>query len=83
MIKKKYVKRAYVEELCCDKCGRLMVENPVVLTSYPPQYEYFCEVCNTYMRTTHRYGELKFEFEEEECIKSQRLQARRAQVKML
>lgn len=30
----------------CSKCGgQLYINDSVVLTSYPPQYQYYCKVC--------------------------------------
>lgn len=69
MRKKKYIKRAYLEEIMCDLCGAVMRHNGIVLTSYPAQYPYECSNpdCNGY--TTLFEDELpriKYEFEEEE-----------------
>lgn len=31
----------------CPKCGHLaVVDASIILTSYPPQYSYYCEHCN-------------------------------------
>ena len=35
MRKKKYIKRAYLEEIMCDLCGAVMRHIGIVLTSYP------------------------------------------------
>ena len=29
----------------CDECGELMVREPIILTSYPAQYRYYCPKC--------------------------------------
>lgn len=30
----------------CSKCGeQLYIDDSVVLTSYPPQYQYYCKAC--------------------------------------
>ena len=29
----------------CDKCGELMLREPIILTTMPPQYRYYCPVC--------------------------------------
>ena len=42
MIKKRYVKRMYVEEAFCDECGSPMKFTGVVLTTWPEQYPYNC-----------------------------------------
>ena len=68
MLKRRYVKRAYIEEAICDKCGSPMQHTGVVLTSYPAQYPYVCtnKECNykiSYL-DYERPGILKYEFEE-------------------
>ena len=35
MLKKKYIKRAYVEIPYCDKCGAEMRHTGIVLDTYP------------------------------------------------
>ena len=69
MIKKKYVKRAYVEEVYCDKCGSIMKHTGVVLTSYPAQYPFECtnKECDG-REIFFEYevpGVLRYEFEDE------------------
>lgn len=33
----------------CDKCGKMAeVDTSMILTSYPPQYNYYCKHCGTY-----------------------------------
>lgn len=69
MIKKRYVKRAYVEEVYCDKCGAEMHHTGVVLTSYPAQYPFECSNPECDGRTTfYDYevpGVLRYEFEDD------------------
>ena len=59
MLKKKYVKRAYIEEVYCDKCGAIMRHTGVVLTSYPCKYPFECTnpKCDGYV----------FFYEDERC----------------
>ena len=70
MLKRRYVKRIYIEEAYCDKCGALMHHTGMVLTSYPAQYPFECSNPECDGRTTFWEGEvpgaLKYEFEEEE-----------------
>ena len=70
MLKKKYVKRAYIEIPYCDICGAKMRHNGIVLSSYPSQYPYECTNKNCDGRKTfYSYNlpnEIKYEFEEEE-----------------
>lgn len=70
MLKKKYVKRAYIEEAYCDKCGAIMHHTGMVLTSCPAQYPFECTNKDCDGRQTFWEGEvpgvLKYEFEEAE-----------------
>ena len=47
VVKEKVEYPEYIEKhyLYCDKCGSLMYQGMVVLTSYPVQYIYFCPEC--------------------------------------
>ena len=42
MIKRKYIKRMYIEEAYCDKCGTELVPCDYILMSSPPQFQYKC-----------------------------------------
>lgn len=70
MLKRRYIKRAYIEIPYCDKCGAEMRHTGMVLTSYPAQYPYACTNpdCDGYTTfwDNERPGVLKYEFEEEE-----------------
>ena len=33
------------ETLVCEECQLQMVQNPIVLSTYPPQYTYTCPLC--------------------------------------
>ena len=70
MLKKKYVKRAYVEEAYCDKCGTIMRHTGMVLTSYPCQYPFKCTnpECDGHVSFYEDEvpGVLRYEFEEDE-----------------
>ena len=70
MIKKRYIKRAYIEEAYCDKCGSLLKPTGMVLTTYPCQYPYVCtnDDCDYYTAFIgdERPGVVKYEFEDEE-----------------
>lgn len=70
MIKRKYIKRLYIEEAYCDKCGSIMEFTGMVLTSYPAQYPYKCSnknctECKTFTED-ERPGCIKYEFYEDE-----------------
>lgn len=70
MIKRKYIKRFYIEEAYCDKCGSIMEPTGMVLTSYPAQYPYKCSnknctECKTFIGD-ERPGCIKYEFYEDE-----------------
>lgn len=70
MLKRRYIKRAYIEIPYCDKCGAEMRHTGMVLTSYPAQYPYACTNPDCDGHATfwdnERPGVLKYEFEEEE-----------------
>jgi len=70
MLKRRYIKRAYIEIPYCEKCGAEMRHTGMVLTSYPAQYVYACTNPDCDGHTTfwdnERPGVLKYEFEEEE-----------------
>ena len=69
MIKKKYIKRMYVEVPICDKCGSQMEPTGMVLTTYPCKYPYKCSNSECDGTTTFWENELpglKYEFDEEE-----------------
>jgi hypothetical protein len=42
MVTKRYVKKAYVLEAFCDKCGSKMVSTGMVYSTYPEQYPFRC-----------------------------------------
>lgn len=70
MIKRKYIKKLYIEEAYCDKCGSIMESTGMVLTSYPAQYPYKCSnknctECKTFTED-ERPGCIKYEFYEDE-----------------
>ena len=74
MIKKRYIKRIYIEELYCDKCGSKMESTGVgvCLATYPAQYPYQCsnKLCNKVitLQENELPGKLKYEFEDEENV---------------
>lgn len=72
MLKRKYVKRIYVETAYCDKCGSRMDHTGVVLSSWPEKYPYICsnpDCGEQVMFTSHnKPGTLRYEYEDEECI---------------
>ena len=70
MLKRKYIKRAYVEVPYCDKCGAEMRYTGIVLDTYPQQYPYTCsnENCDGHATffSTELPNQIKYEFEEDE-----------------
>ena len=69
MLKKRYIKRAYIEEAICDKCGSLMEHNGIVLTTYPEKYSYCCtnpdcDGCISFF-SYERPGIVRYEFEDD------------------
>ena len=70
MLKKKYIKRMYIEVAICDKCGAELRPTGMCLTSYPAQYPYKCSNPDCDGGATFveggTPGRLCYEFEEEE-----------------
>lgn len=70
MIKRKYIKRFYIEEAICDKCGSKMIPDGIALTSIPEKYPYHCSNKNCDYSITfiglECPGRIKYELEEEE-----------------
>ena len=70
MLKRRYIKRVYIEIPYCDKCGAEMRHTGMVLTSYPAQYPYACTNpdCDGHATfwSNDLPGVLKYELEEEE-----------------
>lgn len=70
MLKKKYIKRMYIEIPICDKCGAVMRHTGIVLDSFPAQYPYVCTNTECDGHTTYYQHELpnqlKYEFEDDE-----------------
>ena len=69
MVTKRYVKKAYILEAICDKCGSKMESTGMVYSTYPEQYPYRCTNENCDGRATffaHKCpGKLLYEFEDE------------------
>ena len=70
MLKKKSIKRLYIEEAVCDKCGSIMESTGAVLMSYPEQYPYVCPKCGwtECYYGSKRPGSIKYELEDEENV---------------
>lgn len=72
MLKKKYIKRVYINVPYCDKCGAELRPTGTYLTSYPAKYSYVCSnpECDG-VETFWEYelpGKIEYEFEEEEDV---------------
>jgi RNase P subunit RPR2 len=70
MLKKKYIKRLYIEEAVCNKCGSIMEPTGAVFASYPEQYPYVCPKCGWQenYRAYERPGAIRYEFEDKENV---------------
>ena len=72
MLKKRYIKRMYIEEAICDKCGAQLKPTWFVLTTYPEQYPYECSNpdCDGHQTFygSECPGRIKYEFEDEEDV---------------
>ena len=70
MLKKRYIKRLYIEESVCDKCGSAMESTNAVLMSYPEKYPYICPKCGwqEHYQGYERPGVIRYELEDEENV---------------
>ena len=72
MVKKKYIKRFYIEEAFCDECGASLHPTNESLLTYPRQDEYICSNrdCRKryYFRDGTQPGVVRYEFEEVEDV---------------
>ena len=72
MLKKRYIKRMYINEAICDKCGSRMDHTGMVLSSWPEQYPYICSNPECGEQATfyghNRPGKLIYEYEDEENV---------------
>lgn len=68
MLKKRYIKKMYIEEAVCDRCGSLLEPTGTVLMSWPEQYPYQCPQCGwtEYYHGGERPGTIKYELEDED-----------------
>ena len=69
LLKKKYVKRLYIEEAYCEKCGAKLKFTGMTYLSFPPQYKYDCSNKNCdytiNFSQDNKPDTLRFEYEEE------------------
>ena len=69
MITKKYIKKAYILEAFCDKCGSPMIDDGIVYDTFPETYPYHCTNPNCNGKASffaHECpGKLIYEFEDE------------------
>lgn len=72
MLAKKYIKKAYILEAYCDKCGSKMESTGMVYNTLPEQYLFRCSNQNCDEYTTfwpHAVpGKIHYEFEEDENV---------------
>lgn len=69
MIKKKYVRRAYIEIPHCNKCGDYLVPTGNILCKDLAEYK--CRSCHYWTAFSQdeikKFSEIQYEFEEAEC----------------
>lgn len=70
MLKKRYIKKMYIEEAICDKCGSRMDHTGIVLNSWPEKYPYICSNPDCGEQVTfnsyNKPGKLHYEYEDED-----------------
>jgi hypothetical protein len=60
----KKIKRKYYAVPWCDDCDIKLQDSGMVLCTYPPQYKYYCPVCNKIYSFFKEEIGLKIEYEE-------------------
>ena len=69
MLKKKYIKRMYIEVAVCDKCGAELRPTGICLSTFPAKYPYECSnpKCDGYEMFIEGDlpGTLRYEYEED------------------
>lgn len=53
-----------IEKLYCDNCGHEMINSNNMLTTYPPQYSYFCPACNEILTSFIEYPRIIYDIKE-------------------
>lgn len=66
MERRREVKKMYVINLCCDRCGKVMTGTDTVLATMPPKYTYECLDCKTAATSTKLYPYIKYEYGDRE-----------------
>ena len=62
---KKFEVKPFIIKLYCNKCGEEMKDTNIVLSSYPPQYQYICPKCNSKINSINKYPEIIYDVIEE------------------
>ena len=64
-IRRKKVKAIYFNTFHCPECGAELYKDNITLTSYPPQYCYYCNDCG-FRTTSFQTPGYEYEFEDED-----------------
>lgn len=64
-IRRKKVKAIYFNAFHCPECGSELYKDSITLTTYPPQYCYYCNDCG-FRTTSFQTPGIEYEFEEED-----------------
>ena len=72
MLKKRYVKRMYIEVAICDKCGAELRPTGICLNTFPARYPYECSnpKCDGHETffEDELPGKIQYEFEEDDNV---------------
>lgn len=68
MVRKARVTEIYQVNLYCDTCGNRMERDNIVLTAYPPIFQYFCRVCGNRTTSRQQYPYQIVEFDENNSV---------------
>ena len=62
---KRYNVKPVMERIYCPDCDVELEQDPVVLSSFPAQFQYFCPKCGYGFTSTSQYPQVTFVNEEE------------------
>ena len=69
MRKRRYIKRAYIEEIYCDKCGSKMAASSNIM--YPITYTFVCtnqDCCEKTLVPEYELPIVRYEFDDGETL---------------
>lgn len=65
MVVKTYIAKPILRKAFCPDCGVELEQSPVVISTFPAQFQYFCPECGYGYTSTANFPEVTFEPVEE------------------